>query len=104
MQVSGISTQPINELQEATERLYRPYLLLSDAALTFAEALTPPTFTLNGQRYLKRVTLIVQDGVIEKVFYPVFPPTKTRPRSSLVYALTKCSSGLDGNPNALRLK
>jgi peroxiredoxin len=25
---------------------------------------------------LKRVTLIIRDGRIEKVFYPVFPPDK----------------------------
>lgn len=24
----------------------------------------------------KRVTIIIQDGTIEKVFYPVFPPDK----------------------------
>ena len=72
--VFGISAQTTAEQREAAERLHLPYLLLSDAEFSLAEALTLPTFRLNGQTYLKRVTLIVQGGVIERVFYPVFPP------------------------------
>ncbi|NJO06881.1 MAG: peroxiredoxin, partial [Chloroflexaceae bacterium] len=33
-----------------------------------------PTFAVDGMTLLKRLTLIVEDGVIEHVFYPVFPP------------------------------
>ncbi len=73
-QVYGVSAQSIGDQQEAAKRLHLPYLLLSDAEFEFAASLTLPTFTLNGQTYLKRMTLIVQDSVIEKVFYPVFPP------------------------------
>ncbi|TMC90901.1 MAG: peroxiredoxin, partial [Chloroflexi bacterium] len=29
---------------------------------------------VDGMTLIKRVTLIVEDGVIIKVFYPVFPP------------------------------
>jgi peroxiredoxin len=39
-----------------------------------ARALRLPTFEVEGQRLLRRVTLIIRDGGIEKVFYPVFPP------------------------------
>jgi peroxiredoxin len=31
-------------------------------------------FSVDGMTLIKRLTLIVRDGVIEKVFYPVFPP------------------------------
>jgi peroxiredoxin len=35
-----------------------------------------PTLEVEGMRLLRRVTLIVADGQIQKVFYPVFPPDK----------------------------
>jgi peroxiredoxin len=35
-----------------------------------------PTFRINGLELYKRLTLIVDRGKIEKVFYPVFPPGK----------------------------
>ena len=73
-QVFGVSAQTTAEQREAAERLHLPYPLLSDAEFSLAEALALPTFELNGQTYLRRVTLVVQGGVIEKVFYPVFPP------------------------------
>ena len=38
------------------------------------EALGLPMFELNATRFLKRLTLILKAGQIEKVFYPVFPP------------------------------
>jgi peroxiredoxin len=37
-------------------------------------ALVLPTFTVAGQVLLKRHTLVVRDGSVEHVFYPVFPP------------------------------
>ena len=72
--VFGISAQTTAEQREAAERLHLPYPLLSDADFELAGALRLPTFKLNGQTYLKRVTLIVQNSTIGKVFYPVFPP------------------------------
>ncbi len=44
--------------------------------LILAEALSLPTFEVEGLRLLRRLTLIVADGQIQKVFYPVFPPDK----------------------------
>jgi hypothetical protein len=32
-----------------------------------------PTFEVESVRLMKRVTLIVRNGSIEQVFYPVFP-------------------------------
>jgi peroxiredoxin len=39
-----------------------------------ADALDLPTFTADGRRLYKRQTLIVSNGRIEHVFYPIFPP------------------------------
>jgi peroxiredoxin len=39
-----------------------------------AKALSLPSFTAAGMTLLKRLTLVVDDGVIRHVFYPVFPP------------------------------
>ena len=58
------------------ERLHLPFELLSDQDLVLAEALSLPTFEVEGLRLLRRLTLIVADGQIQKVFYPVFPPDK----------------------------
>ena len=41
------------------------------------DALSLPTFEFPGRGELyKRVTLVARDGVIERVFYPVFPPDR----------------------------
>ncbi|MFD9484361.1 hypothetical protein ACFWBX_10210 [Streptomyces sp. NPDC059991] len=35
-----------------------------------------PTFQSSGLTLYKPLTLIIRDGVIEHVFYPVFPPNE----------------------------
>jgi peroxiredoxin len=35
------------------------------------------TFEAGGMTLIKRLTLVVWDGVIEHVFYPVFPPNQS---------------------------
>lgn len=72
--VYGISTQSPEGQREAMERLGLPFELLSDSDLVLARALDLPTFEHEGAIYIRRITLIVRDGVIERVFYPVFPP------------------------------
>jgi peroxiredoxin len=72
--VFGVSTQDTGYQQEAKERLHLPFELLSDEGLALAEALDLPTFEVEGKVLLKRLTFIANDGVVEKVFYPVFPP------------------------------
>ncbi len=69
-----MSTQPTDYQLEAVERLRLPIPLLSDADLRLAKALRLPTFHAGGHVLLKRLTALVRDGVVEKVFYPVFPP------------------------------
>ena len=74
--VFGISTQAPQAQAEAASRLHLPFPLLSDADLALATALRLPTFEAMGRTLHKRVTLIVREGTIETVFYPVFPPDR----------------------------
>lgn len=74
--VYGISSQDTAYQQEAVERLSLPFAMLSDSELRLAEALDLPTFTSAGQTLYKRLTLVVRDGVLEHVFYPVYPPDR----------------------------
>jgi peroxiredoxin len=72
----GLSTQTTAYQLEMAERLHLPFGVLSDAELLFATTLRLPTFEVDGMRLIKRLTLLVSDGVIEHVFYPVFPPDR----------------------------
>lgn len=72
--VAGLSTQTTEDQLEVVERLGLPFALLSDRDLQLTHALGLPTHTLAGQTLVKRLTLVVRDGRIEHVFYPVFPP------------------------------
>ena len=72
----GLSTQDTLYQREAAQRLHLPFPLLSDAKLALARAIRLPTFETNGMTLLKRLTLIIKDGMIEHVFYPVFPPDR----------------------------
>ncbi|MDP1678853.1 MAG: peroxiredoxin [Candidatus Nitrotoga sp.] len=74
--VYGISTQTSEAQKEASNRLGLPYLLLSDADHSFSSALKLPLLEVGGLKLIKRLTLILKDGVIKKCFYPVFPPDK----------------------------
>ncbi len=73
----GLSTQDTDYQREAAERLHLPFAILSDAKLAVARALNLPTFSVAGMTLLKRMALVIDDGIIDKVFYPVFPPDKS---------------------------
>ena len=73
-QLYGLSTQDTAYQQEAASRLQLPFPILSDEKLGLAKALKLPTFTAAGMTLLKRMALVIDDGVITKAFYPVFPP------------------------------
>ncbi len=77
--VFGLSTQTKAYLAGEVERIHLPYPLLSDHELIFTKALRLPTFDVLGAGSIinKRVTLICKNGVVEHVFYPVFPPNKS---------------------------
>lgn len=73
-EVFGLSTQSSEYQCEARDRLDLPFEMLSDADRELADELDLPTFTIEGDGYLERLTLVVTDGRIEHVFYPIFPP------------------------------
>ena len=75
-EVYGLSTQTTGYQQEMVERLHLPFPVLSDSALPFARALDLPLFEWDGKTLIKRLTMVLRDGRIERVFYPVFPPDK----------------------------
>ena len=73
----GLSTQSTAYQREAAERLHLPFAILSDANLEFTNAANLPTLEAGGMTLLKRCTLIIRDGTVEHVFYPVFPPDQS---------------------------
>ncbi|MEC5031898.1 MAG: peroxiredoxin [Oscillatoria sp. PMC 1051.18] len=75
-QVYGVSAQKYSDQLEAVKRLHLPFELLSDANFLLTKSLQLPTFEVENKRLIKRLTLIVEEGKIVKVFYPVFPPDR----------------------------
>jgi len=77
-QLFGLSTQSSAYQKEFAERMQLPFGLLSDEMLAFATAMGLPVFEVEGitTKLIKRLTLIVVDNKIVKVFYPIFPPTE----------------------------
>jgi peroxiredoxin len=75
--IYGMSTQDSSCQREAAERLHLPCANLSDADLRFTRALGLPTFVVEGMTLQKRMVLVIDDGVVAKVFYPVFPPDQS---------------------------
>jgi peroxiredoxin len=72
--VLALSTQDTDYQREMAGRLELPFEVVSDAELQLVQALRLPTFEVDGMTLVKRLTLIINDGDIERVFYPVFPP------------------------------
>ena len=73
--VFGLSSQTPEYQAEAAERLHLPFAMISDVDFALADALTLPTFSApDHDRLYSRLTLVINDGVIEHVFYPIFPP------------------------------
>lgn len=72
-EVVGLSVQATEYQKEMVDRLHLPFPVVSDSDYQFQKALNMPTFIAAGMTLLKRVTLIVNHGVIEAVHYPIFP-------------------------------
>ncbi|QAB01134.1 MULTISPECIES: peroxiredoxin [Agrobacterium tumefaciens complex] len=72
--VFGVSTQETDYQREAVGRLHLPFPLLSDSGLTFAKSLGLPTFEVEGQVLLRRLTLISENGYIRRIMYPITKP------------------------------
>lgn len=75
-EVFGLSTQDTAYQRELVDRLHLPFAILSDANLELTRAWRLPAFEAAGQTLLKRLTLVIRDGRVEHVWYPVFPPDR----------------------------
>ena len=72
----GISSQPIYDLEQLVSKRKLSQILVSDSKLEFQKRLNIPMFNVEDKKMYKRLTLIVKDSKIIKVFYPIFPPDK----------------------------
>lgn len=74
--VAGLSAQDLEDQVEFADRNHLVYPIVADPERRLATALGLPTFAVDGLTLYKRVTLVAVSRVIEKVFYPVFPPDR----------------------------
>ena len=68
----GISSQPFADQKEAHQRLKLPFELLNDSEFMLAKAIRLPTFKYKESTYIKRITIIIENSVINKTF-PDYP-------------------------------
>jgi peroxiredoxin len=79
--VFGVSSQDTTYQLEFVERNHVPFEILSDRDLTLTRALRLPTFEYAATRggpptLIKRMAWFADQGRIEKIWYPVFPPDR----------------------------
>jgi peroxiredoxin (alkyl hydroperoxide reductase subunit C) len=74
--VFGLSVQDTGYQREAAERLHLPFPLLSDVQLEFVRALSLPTMAVGDLVLIRRLAMVIDDGRITHVFFPVFPPDR----------------------------
>lgn len=79
VKVFGVSTNTTEHQREFVERNHIPFEMLSDSELRLTRLLKLPTFEFPVESggpttLLRRMAWYVEEGVIRKVFYPVFPP------------------------------
>jgi peroxiredoxin len=70
----ALSTQATDYQREMAKRLKLPFPVLSDFAWDFSHALRLPRFVTGGETYLTRLTLLIDEGRVGHVFYPVPDP------------------------------
>lgn len=75
-QVFGLSTQATEYQLALKNRLHLPFDLLSDVDLKLSHSLNLPVFKVGNLTLYKRLTLVIEQAIIKKVFYPVFPPNQ----------------------------
>ncbi len=93
--VLGLSTQDTTYQREMADRLHLPFPVLSDSELKLASVLRLPTMRVAEMTLLKRMALVIDGGVIVKVFYPVFPPDRN---AADVLAWVNANPNLESNP------
>jgi len=75
VQIYGMSTQHIDYQREMAERLHLPFSILSDSNFEFCDTMKIPTFTVDDKRLMKRLTMVVENGFIEAVHFPISQST-----------------------------
>jgi peroxiredoxin len=69
--VYGMSTQDTDYQKEMVERLHLPFPVISDSNFKFCDTMNIPTFTVDDKRLMKRVTMLVENGIIEAIHFPI---------------------------------
>ena len=59
--VYGMSTQDTSSQKEMTERLQLPFSIISDNKFEYCDTLNFPTFIADGKRFMKRITIIIEN-------------------------------------------
>ncbi len=72
--VVGVSSQSARSILSLASHEALPHVLLSDDRLELADEMGLPTFEVDGVSHYERLTMIVRDGRVEKVFYPIPDP------------------------------
>lgn len=72
----GLSTQSPAYQKEMATRLHLSFPVLSDESLALLSAWKLPAMQVEGETLLKRMALVLDDGMVKAVFYPVFPPDR----------------------------
>ena len=75
-QMFGLSTQDSAYQGEMAARLHLPFGVLSDEHLVLTRALNLPVMLVDKLTLLKRLTMVIEEARIVKIFYPVFPPDR----------------------------
>ncbi|MFZ4573694.1 MAG: GNAT family N-acetyltransferase [Phycisphaerales bacterium] len=83
--VFGVSTNPVAHIREFKARNHIPFELLSDSDLSLVRGMRLPTFNfpVRGEgptTHICRMAWFVEDGIIKRLWYPVFPPDQNAPR------------------------
>lgn len=96
--VYALSTQTTDWQQELAGRLRLNFEVLSDSGLAFTRALRLPTFESGGETHLRRLTLAIEDGRVDYVFYPAHPPD-AHARDVLAWLTDAVGYALEGRIN-----
>lgn len=76
IQVYGLSIQAPAVQKEFVDRNHISFPILSDSQYLLTDNLNLPTFDFEEERLIKRMAFFIRNGIIQKVFYPIFPPDK----------------------------
>lgn len=74
--IFGLSIQDTEWQRDFVERNALGFALLSDADRKFSQALGLPTFRAGDEEFLRRLTMVVENGVPTMIRYPVEKPEK----------------------------